>query len=267
MTGWVSIDRGIFEHEFFARGPMTECEAWIWIISRAAWKPTRQKVGPDMVDVARGSFLTTLRDMQTAWMWRSDTRVRNFLKRLEMERMVVSEIVVRKDARKTQVTVCNYDDFQAMERRENAGENAGSTQPETHKRNKEQVNKKKEAKASRAADAFEGALVALSQVASPAMAAMFIKHRSDMRKPITEVGAKAIVSKLKGHHDPDAVLNDSIANGWQGVFPDKIKRTEQSNGKPTGQDRLNAFLAGASSAPRLDSWPDSNPSKPLLAGR
>lgn len=144
MAGWIAIDRDIFEHEFFAREPMSEREAWIWIISRAGWKATRQRVGSDMVDIPRGAFLSTLRDLQHAWGWRSDSRVRSFLKRLELERMVESEIVVRKDARKTQVSVCNYDEYQSIERGSNAGENAGGTQgPTQHIRNnKEQGNKR-----------------------------------------------------------------------------------------------------------------------------
>lgn len=53
-------------------------------------------------------------------------------------------------------------------------------------------------------------------------------------------------------------------NAWE----DEIDTSrETQNGKPTGQGRLSAFIAGASSAPRVDSWEDSNPSQPLLARR
>jgi hypothetical protein len=149
MSGWVAIKRGIFEHPFFAREPMSEREAWVWMITRAAWQDTRHKVGMDMVEVPRGAFMATLKEMQSVWMWRSDSRVRNFLKRLESERMVCCEIVVRKDARKTQVSICNYEQYQAIERAENVGKNAGGTRGPTHKRNKEQDNKEEEAKASK----------------------------------------------------------------------------------------------------------------------
>ena len=63
--------------------------------------------------------------------------------------MVRCEIVVRKNAQKTQLTLCNYEEYQNIERPENADKNARKTQGETHKRNKEeQVNKeeKKEEK-------------------------------------------------------------------------------------------------------------------------
>ncbi|MEM8437716.1 helix-turn-helix domain-containing protein, partial [Morganella morganii] len=32
---------------------------------------------------------------------------------------------------------------------------------------------------------------------------------------------RQIGKKLAGHPDPDSVLCDSIANGWQGIFPER----------------------------------------------
>lgn len=267
MTGWIAIDRGIFEHAFFAREPMSEREAWVWIISRAAWKDTRHRVGTEMVAVPRGSFLTTLREMQHAWLWRSDTRVRTFLRRLESDAMIVAKTNAKGNAQKTQISVCNYEVFQSIKRTENAEENAPETHGKRTKETSEPINQKKEAKASRAKASKDNVFAILSQVASPAMVEQFMGHRDGMKKPITDAMAEAMLKMLQGHPDPDAVLNSSIANGWQGIFPDKIKRTEPQNGKPTGQGRLSAFIAGASGAPRVDSWEDSNPSQPLLARR
>lgn len=246
---------------------MSEREAWIWIISRAAWKETRHRIGTEMVVVHRGSFLTTLREMQLAWLWRSDTRVRTFLRRLESDKMIEAKTNAKGNAQKTHIRVCNYEVFQSIKRTENAEENAPETHGKRTKETSEPVNQKKEAKASRATPSKANVFAILSQVASPDMAEKFIKFRADMKKPITDDMADAMLKILNGHHDPDAVLNNSIANGWQGIFPDEIKRTDPQNGKPTGQGRLSAFIAGASGAPRVDSWEDSNPSLPLLARR
>jgi hypothetical protein len=65
-----------------------------------------------------------------------------------------------------------------------------------------------------------------------------------------------MLKKLDGHHDPIAVLTDSIANGWQGIFPDKIKkggRNDQSYNNPSNQHSDPALeqalrLAGVSQA-------------------
>ena len=167
-TGWVSISRGIFEHEFFAREPFSEREAWVWMVAKAAWQDTRHRVGNDMVDVPRGSFFCTLRELQSAWMWRSDTRVRNFLKRTQAERMVK----VKNNAKKTHVTICNYDNYQSSERKENAKKTQA---PIENKRKenalKKQVNNKqptKENKSSkqktRMTQMPEGAVISESQI-------------------------------------------------------------------------------------------------------
>lgn len=50
----------------------------------------------------------------------------------------------------------------------------------------------------------------------------FALHRKAMKKPLTPEAARRIVSRLRTHPDPDAVLDLSIENGWQGIFPEKI---------------------------------------------
>ena len=133
------MSRDLFDHGFFAREPMSEREAWVWMIARAAWKETRHRIGSEMVNVPRGSFFCTLRELQQAWGWGSDKRVRTFLKRLENERMVDAST----DAKKTQITICNYDDFQDI------GRNADASQAENGRSAdalKEQVNNKQETK-------------------------------------------------------------------------------------------------------------------------
>jgi len=62
---------------------------------------------------------------------------------------------------------------------------------------------------------------ALCEVAGEEAVDGFIAHRKAMKKPLTERAAEIIARKLRHHPDPDAVLDESVANGWQGVFPDR----------------------------------------------
>ena len=143
MSGWIAISRDLFKHEFFAREPMSEREAWVWMIAKAAWEDTQHRIGADMVHVPRGSFFCTLRELQSAWGWASDKRVRTFLRRTQEERMTE----IKTDAGKTQVTICNYDAFQTDGRKKDA---AGTQDRTQERRTKEQDNNttKEEAKAS-----------------------------------------------------------------------------------------------------------------------
>jgi uncharacterized protein YdaU (DUF1376 family) len=93
----------------------------------------------------------------------------------------------------------------------------------------------------------------LTDVVSPEVASDFLAHRKAMRKPVTARAAKLITKKIRDHPDADAVLNESIANGWQGVFPERYRpQLRPINGgqnaeRPSkSQLRLNAFVGGAS---------------------
>lgn len=139
MSGWIAISRDLFDHGFFAREPMSEREAWVWMIARAAWKDTVHRVGSEVLPVPRGSFFCTLRELQQAWGWGSDKRVRNFLKRLENGRMADANAT----GSKTQITICNYDEFQQDGRSADASRNENGRSADALK---EQGNNKQEQK-------------------------------------------------------------------------------------------------------------------------
>ena len=147
MTGWVDIDRGLFDDPLFPKEPMSEREAFIWLKANAAWQDTQHRVGSEVVDCPRGSIFITLREFQTTTSWGSDTKIRNFLLRLESAGLIKRTVHGKRNARKTQVTICNYGENTDGEREENA--------PKTHRERtknavKEQRNNKQpsEAKAS-----------------------------------------------------------------------------------------------------------------------
>jgi len=128
MSGFITIERKLWDHPLFTPAPMTEREAWMWMIAQAAWAETRHRVGKELVTVPRGSFMATLREMQSVFMWGSDKRVRTFLKTLEKEGMIGRTTLGAKNAPKTHVTICNYDEYQTIGRTKDAPK----TQDRTH---------------------------------------------------------------------------------------------------------------------------------------
>ena len=48
------------------------------------------------------------------------------------------------------------------------------------------------------------------------------QHRKEIRKHLTKTTCARQAKTLAGHHDADAVINQSISNGWTGLFPDKV---------------------------------------------
>jgi hypothetical protein len=76
----------------------------------------------------------------------------------------------------------------------------------------------------------------------------FVQHRKQMRKPISAVGGKALLRKLEQHsvEVATAALDESLSNGWQGVFPEKVdierpgraRSVQFDNGKQSTLARL-----------------------------
>lgn len=63
------------------------------------------------------------------------------------------------------------------------------------------------------------------------------QHRKEIRKPLTAKSCEQQAKALIGHPTPDQVLATSIANGWTGIFPDKVA----NNVHPFPQSRHTGF--------------------------
>lgn len=62
------------------------------------------------------------------------------------------------------------------------------------------------------------------------------QHRKEIRKPLTATTCAKQAKTLAGHHAPDAVINQSISNGWTGLFPDKVLPGAQQGQRRNGPD-------------------------------
>lgn len=68
----------------------------------------------------------------------------------------------------------------------------------------------------------------------------FAEHRKKLRKPMTDYAKKLLLKKLQKLSPTEggqiAILNQSIANGWQGVFPLERDRNQQRQGRQSAAD-------------------------------
>lgn len=62
------------------------------------------------------------------------------------------------------------------------------------------------------------------------------QHRKEIRKPLTATTCAKQAKMLAGHHAPDAVINQSISNGWTGLFPEKVLPGAQQGQRRNGPD-------------------------------
>lgn len=105
--GWISIHRKIQDHWLWLDKPFSRGQAWIDIIMMVNHADTKIILGNELVEIKRGSRITSIRQLCERWKW-SNTKVKNFLKLLEEDNM----LVVISDTKKTTLTVVNYNDYQ-----------------------------------------------------------------------------------------------------------------------------------------------------------
>ena len=263
MSGWFAVKRGITSHALF-KGKPERLAVWLWLLDNAVWKDTTHDVKGHTVLVPRGSVCVSERHISEACGVGYQV-VRTAIKRFKSEHMLNATPTHGKNL----ISLCNYEKYQDPKSQDNAQGNATLTQPQRNPNaQKEQGNKdtreeKKETRVAATRIGNDELILILSNSVSEHVAAAFVQHRKDLQKPMTENMANAIVKKLEGHHAPDDVLIDSIANGWQGIFPEKTKTGGHNgqrnyNGNPAQLSRADAttraiaFAATARTTPSED---------------
>ncbi len=101
------IHRSLWGHVVFRN--FTEAAAFAWMISQAAWTPTRVRYKGLNLSLERGQLAVSGRDLAVKFGW-SEARCRRFLSRLETDAMIDAA----SDAGVNVVTIKNYDRYQAV---------------------------------------------------------------------------------------------------------------------------------------------------------
>lgn len=89
--GYIAVARNIFDHLLFKeKRSLSRLEAWLWLVSRAAWKPSGVRRRHGVVHVERGQIAVTERDLARTWQW-PKTTLRRFLRELAAEGLIATE--------------------------------------------------------------------------------------------------------------------------------------------------------------------------------
>lgn len=128
MSGWISIHRKIQDHWLWQEKPFDKRSAWIDLLLMANHKDNKFLLGNELIEVKRGSFITSEYKLMDRWGW-SKTKVRNFLKLLEDDEMIIKI----SDRKKTTLTIVNYNDYQISETTKEPLKDYGETTKELHK--------------------------------------------------------------------------------------------------------------------------------------
>jgi DNA-binding transcriptional MocR family regulator len=109
MSGWIVLARGWRDDEVFDEcGPLSEREAWVWLLEKAAWKKChRRNAKGERITVERGQFHTSLRNLSTAFGW-GKNKVARYLDKLA-DYGLIGTVAGQSGC---MITICNYSKYQ-----------------------------------------------------------------------------------------------------------------------------------------------------------
>lgn len=105
--GWVKIYRSLSDHWLWEDKPFSKGQAWIDLLLLVNHSEKKTMIDGRLETVSVGQTITSTRKLCDRWGW-SNTKVRNFLKMLENESM----IIVKSDSKKTVINIVNYSAYQ-----------------------------------------------------------------------------------------------------------------------------------------------------------
>jgi hypothetical protein len=103
--GFFAVDRDVWTHPALAaRDPFTRREAYLWLVSEAAWRPTVIGIGGRRIALRRGQLVHSVRFIAEKWRW-SKSAVARFLATLQADTLIGTAT----DGGITVITIRNYD--------------------------------------------------------------------------------------------------------------------------------------------------------------
>ena len=224
--GWISIHRQLQSHWLWEDKPFSRGQAWIDLLLLANHADKTIMLGNELIEVQAGSFITSELKLMERWGW-SKTKVRSFLELLQKDKMIVKKT----DRKKTTIIIENYGVFQDSETTEKPQKNRKKTTEKPQKNTNNNDNN----------DNNENKIIYNANPALNQAIIQFVEFRKSIKKPMTEHAVDLMIKKLQ-KMTPDIekqieIINQSILNGWQGIFPLK-EETQPKQQKKSGRKEV-----------------------------
>ena len=260
--GWVPVCRELQDHWMWKDKPFSHGQAWIDLIMLANYEDTKMPYKGEIITCERGTVNLSISYLANRWGWSRD-KTRRFLKLLESDGMVT----VTATTHRTTITLENYsiyndvpttnrqqadskktrnssnfvesDDLGATTNKATATIENYSVSDDTPTTNRQQIDSKPTASRQQADTTNNNNKnnknnnIYSDEPKLDTAVKEFITFRNKIKKPMTDHAVKLMLSKLnKLSSDIDEqveILNQSILNGWQGIYP--LKREEKKSGQ------------------------------------
>ena len=220
MDGYIKLWRKITDSQVFQNEGLLK--VWIWCLAKASYRER-------WVSIKAGKGITEVKLMPGQFIFGRQTAARKLKmkpstawKRLQKLKKC-QNLNIESNSQYSIVTICNWEQYQAIDNCEVTAEVTAREQPRNsqgtageHKQ--EGIRKKRKRK-----NNDKG--LTLPDWLDKDLWSEFKKMRVKQKKPLTEKGQELAIKKLSDFkndgQDPVAIIEQSIFNCWQGLFPIK----------------------------------------------
>ncbi len=105
--GWICLHRKILDHWLWSNDPLTESEAWIYILLNVNHKEKKMRIGGRLMTCGKGESLKSLNTWAKEFRWHK-SKVRRFFNLLKSD----SIIDIANEGKTTRLTVCKWESYQ-----------------------------------------------------------------------------------------------------------------------------------------------------------
>ena len=196
MSGWIKIHRQILEWEWYSDN--NSFRVFLHLLLKANHKQKRYKG----LELKIGSIITS-RDILAIETGLSVQQIRTALDKLKS----TNEVTIKTSSQGTIIEVVNYAKYQLVTNEVTIKEPTSNQQVTTNKNVKKEKNEKE---------------IILDS---------WIDYRKSAKKTLTKQSIDSILVKMENYTNEQCkfVINNSIEQGWQGLFWDKIQTIQEVN--------------------------------------
>lgn len=220
--GWIALYRQLENHWLWEDKPFSKGQAWIDLLLLANHDESKFLLGNDLIELKRGSFVTSEITLMTRWGW-GKSKTRAFLELLQKDNMIVKKA----DHRKTVINIVNYGKFSSFEIENKPPTDRKQTTarplPDTNNNDNNYNN-----------------IYIIQDPALKEAFEQFKEFRKSIKKPLSKNGFNLIVDKLNSITPNTAeqceILKQSIRNGWRDVYPLKKEKEQNKEHDYAGYD-------------------------------
>lgn len=202
MSGWIKLHRKITDNPLYFSEPFTRSMAWVDMLLIANHTDNFFFKRGIRVDIKTGQIGYDLDTLSKRWKW-SRGKVERFLQMLEKD----EQIVRQKTNVTTLISIVNYKEYQTDDKANRKANDKPNSKPNEHKQECiRNIKNEKELILDR-----------------------WIEYRKQIKKPIKEATQETILAKMENFTKEQCkfVIDNSIENGWQGLFWDKLPKKEE----------------------------------------